>query len=87
MAASASLPNRRSWLVTGQMEISNSWAVSDNQVKIRGYRIELGEIEAVLTKHPTVKDCVVVVCEHESRTGKNVSGLCGAQGTFDALSR
>ena len=32
----------------------------DNQVKIRGYRIELGEIEAVLTKHPTVKDCVVV---------------------------
>jgi non-ribosomal peptide synthetase component F len=40
----------------------------DNQVKIRGYRIELGEIEAVLTKHPTVKDCVVVVGEHVSRT-------------------
>ena len=35
----------------------------DNQVKIRGYRIELGEIEAVLTKHPTVKDCVVAACE------------------------
>ena len=47
---------------------------ADNQVKIRGYRIELGEIEAVLTKHPTVKDCVVVVCEHESRTGKNLVG-------------
>ena len=46
----------------------------DNQVKIRGYRIELGEIEAVLTKHPTVKDCVVVACEHESRTEKNLVG-------------
>jgi amino acid adenylation domain-containing protein len=46
----------------------------DNQVKIRGYRIELGEIEAVLTKHLTVKDCVVVVCEHVLRTGKNLVG-------------
>ena len=47
---------------------------ADNQVKIHGYRIELGEIEAVLTKHPTVKDCVVVVCEYASRTGKNLVG-------------
>jgi amino acid adenylation domain-containing protein len=47
---------------------------TDNQVKIHGYRIELGEIEAVLTKHPTVKGCVVAVCEHESRTGKNLVG-------------
>jgi amino acid adenylation domain-containing protein len=46
----------------------------DNQVKIRGYRIELGEIEAILTKHPTVKDCVIVVCEHESQIGKNLVG-------------
>ena len=45
---------------------------ADNQVKIHGYRIELGEIESVLTKHKAVKDCVVVVCEHESRTGKNL---------------
>ncbi len=44
----------------------------DNQVKLRGYRIELGEIEAILTRHPTVKDCVVVVCEHESPTGKKL---------------
>ena len=47
---------------------------ADNQVKIHGYRIELGEIEAVLTKHPTVKDCVVVVCERESQSGKNLVG-------------
>jgi amino acid adenylation domain-containing protein len=44
----------------------------DNQVKIRGYRIELGEIEVVLTKHPAVKDCVVAVCERESRPGKDL---------------
>ena len=47
---------------------------ADNQVKIRGYRIELGEIEAVLNKHTTVKECVVVVCEHESQSGKNLVG-------------
>ncbi|MEW5985067.1 MAG: amino acid adenylation domain-containing protein [Chloroflexota bacterium] len=32
----------------------------DHQVKVRGYRIELGEIEAVLTKHPAVREAVVV---------------------------
>jgi amino acid adenylation domain-containing protein len=47
---------------------------ADNQVKIHGYRIELGEIEAVLTKHPTVKDCVVVACEREAQSGKNLVG-------------
>jgi NRPS condensation-like uncharacterized protein/acyl carrier protein len=46
----------------------------DNQVKIRGYRIELGEIEAALTKHPTVKDCVVVAREREAQFGKNLEG-------------
>jgi amino acid adenylation domain-containing protein len=46
----------------------------DNQVKLRGYRIELGEIETILIKHPTVKDCAVVLCERESRTGKDLVG-------------
>ena len=46
----------------------------DNQVKIRGYRIELGEIETILTTHPTVKDCVIVACESEARSGKNLVG-------------
>jgi len=33
----------------------------DNQVKIRGYRIELGEIESLLSRHPAVKEAVVIV--------------------------
>ncbi|MFF0077811.1 amino acid adenylation domain-containing protein [Streptomyces sp. NPDC005494] len=35
----------------------------DHQVKIRGYRIEIEEIEAVLTDHPAVLACLVVVHE------------------------
>ena len=32
----------------------------DHQVKIRGYRIEPGEIEAVLSRHPAVREAVVL---------------------------
>ncbi len=32
----------------------------DHQVKIRGFRIELGEIEARLTKHPWVREAIVL---------------------------
>ncbi|MFJ5033069.1 amino acid adenylation domain-containing protein [Streptomyces sp. NPDC088560] len=36
----------------------------DHQVKLRGQRLELGEIEAVLTRHPEVREAVVVAREH-----------------------
>src|SRR5438270_10049122 len=35
----------------------------DQQVKLRGYRIELGEIEALLSQHPSVRECLVLVRE------------------------
>jgi tyrocidine synthetase-3 len=45
------------WLPDGNIEYLGR---IDSQVKIRGFRIELGEIEAVLSKHPSVKEAVVV---------------------------
>lgn len=39
----------------------------DNQVKIGGYRIELGEIETILSKHPAISQCAVVMLEHKNR--------------------
>jgi len=48
------------WLPDGNIEFLGRM---DFQVKIRGLRIELGEIEAVLSNHPAVQDCVVLVKE------------------------
>ena len=38
---------------------------TDAQVKIRGFRIELGEIESVLSRHVSVRECVVLAREDE----------------------
>jgi tyrocidine synthetase-3 len=48
------------WLPDGNIEFLGRM---DFQVKIRGLRIELGEIESVLSNHPAVQDCVVLVKE------------------------
>ena len=33
---------------------------TDQQVKIRGFRVESGEVETAITRHPAIKECVVV---------------------------
>ncbi len=44
----------------------------DHQVKVNGYRIELGEIETVLTRHPAIRQSVVV-----ARTDESAAQLVG----------
>jgi amino acid adenylation domain-containing protein/non-ribosomal peptide synthase protein (TIGR01720 family) len=50
------------WLPDGTIEFCGRY---DNQVKIRGYRVELGEVEAHLSRHPQVKEAVVIAWEEE----------------------
>ncbi|MHC8320761.1 amino acid adenylation domain-containing protein [Pseudomonas sp. GB2N2] len=38
----------------------------DSQVKIRGHRIELAEIEGALSRHPRIKQCVVIANQETS---------------------
>ncbi len=46
---------------------------NDQQVKIRGYRIELGEIENALTRHPDVRDAVVMAVDSANPSAANTS--------------
>jgi D-alanine--poly(phosphoribitol) ligase subunit 1 len=52
--------DRARWLEDGNIEFLGRM---DFQVKIRGLRIELGEIESILSNHPAIQDCVVLVKE------------------------
>jgi amino acid adenylation domain-containing protein len=45
------------WCADGTLQFLGR---NDHQVKIRGFRVELGEIEQQLTRHPDVKESVVV---------------------------
>ncbi|MFI8189963.1 amino acid adenylation domain-containing protein [Streptomyces sp. NPDC085946] len=63
---------------------------ADDQVKLRGYRIELSAISDVLTEHPQVKDCVVVVTGADSAEKRLVAAVVpdpGATPGTDELRR
>jgi amino acid adenylation domain-containing protein len=53
----------------------------DSMVKIRGYRIELGEIESILSQHPAVKECAVVVQESNVQEKRLVAFYVSKQNT------
>ena len=65
------------YLATGEIEYLGR---IDNQVKIRGYRIELGEIEAVLSRHPAVRETVVIAREDQPGDKRLVVYLVPTQG-------
>ncbi|MFF8771916.1 amino acid adenylation domain-containing protein [Kitasatospora sp. NPDC015120] len=55
----------------------------DGQVKLRGFRIELGEIEAALSRHPAVRQVIVV--PREDRPGDTrLVGYCAADASSTA---
>ena len=58
------------YLPDGQIEFLNR---RDHQIKVRGFRVELGEIEATLSRHPAIRQSVVVTREDSSGASRLVA--------------
>lgn len=50
------------WRKNGDLEFIGR---TDQQIKIRGFRVELGEIESALTKHPRVREALVIARDEQ----------------------
>ena len=48
---------------------------TDFQIKLHGHRIEIGEIEAILSKHPAIRETVIVLRE-DKPTEKRLVAYC-----------
>jgi amino acid adenylation domain-containing protein/FkbH-like protein len=77
------------WLPDGTIQFLGR---IDEQVKIRGNRVELGEIETALSRHPEVRECVVVARDDGSGDKRLIAyyvtanpNLCGTEALREHL--